>query len=200
LQNRRRLFALWVENLSLLRIEHRLVRQGPKELLTLGLTAREAEVLFWITEGKTEIQLAPRVQALRARGANPKLDTILVGEDPASATCVRMKASVLLRVFIEPERFALSGSATIDEVLEVINQCNADPDIYGILLQHPVPPQVDERACFDAIKLAKDVDGVTSLGFGRLALGALAYGSATPAGIMALLARCRWPQRSSDRT
>jgi Tetrahydrofolate dehydrogenase/cyclohydrolase, catalytic domain/Tetrahydrofolate dehydrogenase/cyclohydrolase, NAD(P)-binding domain len=99
-----------------------------------------------------------------------------------------MKANACRRVGIEPERFALSDSATTDVVLEVINQCNADPEIYGILLQHPVPPQVDERAWFDAIKLAKDVDGVTSLDFGRLALGALGYGSATPAGIMALLA------------
>jgi methylenetetrahydrofolate dehydrogenase (NADP+)/methenyltetrahydrofolate cyclohydrolase len=60
--------------------------------------------------------------------------------------------------------------------------------VHGILLQHPVPPQVDERTCFDRIALRKDVDGVTSLGFGRMALGEPAFGSATPAGIMRLLA------------
>ena len=59
--------------------------------------------------------------------------------------------------------------------------------MHGILLQHPVPHQIDERACFDAINLAKDVDGVTCLGFGRMSMGEEAYGSATPQGSMALL-------------
>jgi methylenetetrahydrofolate dehydrogenase (NADP+)/methenyltetrahydrofolate cyclohydrolase len=59
--------------------------------------------------------------------------------------------------------------------------------VHGILLQHPVPSQIDERACFDAIALEKDVDGVTCLGFGRMAMGERAYGSATPAGVMRLL-------------
>ena len=56
------------------------------------------------------------------------------------------------------------------------------------LLQHPVPSQIDERACFDAIALPKDVDGVTCLGFGRMAMGEDAYGCATPQGIMRILA------------
>jgi methylenetetrahydrofolate dehydrogenase (NADP+)/methenyltetrahydrofolate cyclohydrolase len=65
--------------------------------------------------------------------------------------------------------------------------------VHGILLQHPVPKQVDERACFDRIALAKDVDGVTCLGFGRMAMGEPAHGSATPAGIMRLLAHYKIP-------
>ena len=60
-------------------------------------------------------------------------------------------------------------------------------NVHGILLQHPVPGQIDERACFDAISLAKDVDGVTCLGYGRMAMGEEAYGCATPKGIMRLL-------------
>ena len=63
--------------------------------------------------------------------------------------------------------------------------------MHGILLQHPVPKQIDERRCFERIALAKDVDGVTMLGFGRMAMGEPAYGSATPAGIMRLLAHYR---------
>ena len=59
--------------------------------------------------------------------------------------------------------------------------------MHGILLQHPVPSQIDERACFDMIALEKDVDGVTCLGFGRMAMGERAYGCATPQGIMRLL-------------
>src|SRR5690606_37662700 len=68
-----------------------------------------------------------------------------------------------------------------------IRELNANPDVHGILLQHPVPPQIDERLCFDAIALNKDVDGVTCLGFGRMAMGEKAYGCATPKGIMRLL-------------
>jgi len=62
----------------------------------------------------------------------------------------------------------------------------ANPLVNGILLQHPVPPQINERICFDRIKVEKDVDGVTSQGFGKMALGEQAFGSATPAGIMKL--------------
>jgi len=64
---------------------------------------------------------------------------------------------------------------------------NDNPNCHGILLQHPVPEQIDERACFDAIALDKDVDGVTCLGFGRMSMQEPAYGSATPQGIMRLL-------------
>ena len=70
---------------------------------------------------------------------------------------------------------------------EKISELNNNPDVHGILLQHPVPSQIDERACFDAIDLSKDVDGVTCLGFGRMAMQEEAYGSATPQGIMRLL-------------
>ena len=69
----------------------------------------------------------------------------------------------------------------------MVKELNANPDVHGILLQHPVPSQIDERACFDAIDLAKDVDGVTCLGFGRMAMGEPAYGCATPQGIMRIL-------------
>lgn len=72
-------------------------------------------------------------------------------------------------------------------MLTKIDELNSDPNVHGILLQHPVPEQIDERACFDAIALHKDVDGVTCLGFGRMAMGEEAYGCATPKGIMRIL-------------
>ena len=81
----------------------------------------------------------------------------------------------------------LPDSTTTMELLAEVERQNADPQVHGILLQHPVPEQIDERACFDRIALEKDVDGVTSLGFGRMAMGETAFGSATPAGIMRLL-------------
>ena len=66
--------------------------------------------------------------------------------------------------------------------------CNwGDKNVHGILLQHPVPSQIDERKCFDAIDINKDVDGVTCLGFGNMSMGIEAYGSCTPAGIIRLI-------------
>lgn len=139
---------------------------------------------------KSEAEIAARVAALKARsaGRTPILATLLVGDDPASATYVKMKGNACRRVGMESLAVTLPSSTTTDELLAQIAALNANPDVHGILLQHPVPHQIDERACFDAIALGKDVDGVTCLGFGRMSMGEPAYGSATPQGIMRLLA------------
>ena len=136
-----------------------------------------------------EADLSTRVAALRARagGRAPILATILVGDDPASATYVKMKGNACRRVGMESLKVVLSAQASTAELLARIDELNANPEVHGILLQHPVPKQIDERQCFERISLAKDVDGVTMLGFGRMAMGEPAYGSATPAGIMRLL-------------
>ncbi|HXY39237.1 MAG TPA: tetrahydrofolate dehydrogenase/cyclohydrolase catalytic domain-containing protein [Vicinamibacteria bacterium] len=135
-----------------------------------------------------ESDLAARVLRLRERQPRtPVLATILVGSDPASATYVRMKGNACRRVGMESRSVTLPEETTTAELLERIDALNADPSVQGILLQHPVPRQIDERACFDRIAAGKDVDGVTALGFGRMSLGEPAYGSATPAGIMRLL-------------
>lgn len=142
-----------------------------------------------------ESELAGRVARLRekAGGRPPILATILVGDDPASATYVKMKGSACRRVGMESLKVVLPQEATTAELLARIDELNANPDVHGILLQHPVPKQIDERSCFERIALAKDVDGVTMLGFGRMAMGEPAYGSATPAGIMRLLTHYRIP-------
>ena len=136
-----------------------------------------------------EEESAERVRKLQAQTQNdpPTLATILVGDDPASATYVRMKGNACKRVGMQSRQIALPAETTTQGLLDQIEALNRDPDVAGILLQHPVPSQIDERQCFDAITLDKDVDGVTSLGFGRMAMGEAAYGSATPAGIMRLL-------------
>lgn len=136
-----------------------------------------------------EAQLANRVQGLLSPtgGKVPTLATILVGDDPASAVYVRMKRSACRRIGMQSRRIELAQGTSTEELLEKIDSLNTDPDVHGILLQHPVPPQIDERRCFDAIRPDKDVDGVTCHGFGRMAMGERAYGSATPAGIMRLL-------------
>ncbi|UZJ45653.1 bifunctional methylenetetrahydrofolate dehydrogenase/methenyltetrahydrofolate cyclohydrolase FolD [Marinimicrobium sp. C6131] len=138
---------------------------------------------------KTEQELAQRVADLKARsdGQAPILATILVGDDPASATYVKMKGNACERIGMESLRIELPASTTTDELLAKIDELNNDPNVHGILLQHPVPAQIDERRCFDAISLEKDVDGVTCLGFGRMSMGEEAYGCATPKGIMRLL-------------
>ena len=81
----------------------------------------------------------------------------------------------------------MPSSTTTEQLLSKIDELNNDENVHGILLQHPVPEQIDERAAFDAIALSKDVDGVTCLGFGRMAMGEDAYGCATPQGIMRTL-------------
>jgi methylenetetrahydrofolate dehydrogenase (NADP+)/methenyltetrahydrofolate cyclohydrolase len=137
---------------------------------------------------RTEAELSERVSKIKARsGQTPILATILVGDDPASATYVKMKGNACRRVGMESVAVELPSSTTTEELLTTIADLNANPDVHGILLQHPVPSQIDERACFDAIALEKDVDGVTCLGFGRMAMGESAYGCATPQGIMRLL-------------
>ena len=137
----------------------------------------------------TEAELSERVSALKAKngGQAPILATILVGGDPASATYVKMKQNACKRIGMDSTKVEMGEDTTTEQLLEKIQELNANPNCHGILLQHPVPPQIDERACFDAIALAKDVDGVTCLGFGRMAMGEEAFGSATPQGIMRIL-------------
>ena len=138
---------------------------------------------------QTEEQLSQRVAALKEKngGQTPILATILVGDDPASATYVKMKGNACRRVGMDSLAVEMPSSTTTQELLDKIDSLNKDPNVHGILLQHPVPEQIDERACFDAIALDKDVDGVTCLGFGRMAMGEKVYGSATPQGIMRTL-------------
>lgn len=139
---------------------------------------------------QTEEELSKRVAQLieKSGGQAPILATILVGGDPASATYVRMKQNACKRVGMESIAVEMSEKTTTEELLAKIHELNNNPNCHGILLQHPVPAQIEERDCFDSIALEKDVDGVTCLGFGRMAMGEEAYGSATPQGIMRLLA------------
>lgn len=138
---------------------------------------------------KTEAELSQRVTVLKQanNGQAPILATILVGSDPASGTYVKMKQNACKRIGMESIAVELPEETTTEQLLEKISELNANPDCHGILLQHPVPSQIDERACFDAIAAEKDVDGVTCLGFGRMAMQEPAYGSATPQGIMRIL-------------
>ena len=135
----------------------------------------------------SEESIKKKVQELSTKNIKPTLATILVGNDPASETYVKMKRNTCARVGMESIAVELSEDTTTEELLEKIRSLNNDVNVHGILLQHPVPSQIDERLCFDEIDINKDVDGVTCLGFGNMSMGLDAYGSCTPAGIMRLI-------------
>ena len=136
----------------------------------------------------SEQDLVKRVQLIKEKtGTTPTLATILVGQDPASTTYVRMKGNACERIGMDSLKVELSSATSTSQLLKEIFRLNQDPAVHGILLQHPVPQQINERECFDAIALEKDVDGVTCLGFGNMSMGEAAYSSCTPVGIMRLL-------------
>lgn len=117
----------------------------------------------------------------------PTLATILVGDDPASHTYVNMKIKACEAVGMKSKKIHLPESTTTLELLSTIDKLNEDDSIQGILLQHPVPKHIDERKAFDNIFLSKDVDGVTSSHYGRVAMNLDAYFPCTPYGIVLLL-------------
>lgn len=136
---------------------------------------------------KTEVYIEKEVHDLISKGIKPTLATILVGSDPASETYVKMKRNTCKRVGMDSIAIELPENTSTDELLKTIKKLNNDDKVHGILLQHPVPSQIDERKCFDEISIEKDVDGVTCLGFGNMSMGLPAYGSCTPAGIIRLI-------------
>jgi len=124
---------------------------------------------------------------LQETGVRPCLATVLVGEDPGSVTYVAMKRSRCAKAGIDSRHVPLPATTTTAELVAVIRALSADPTVHGILLQHPVPAHIDERAAFEAIDPAKDVDGVTMRSFAAMAFGHPGFGSCTPGGIMRLL-------------
>jgi len=138
---------------------------------------------------KSESDLTERVKKIKSINNEraPILATILVGDDPASATYVKMKQNACKRIGMESIAIEMPSTTSTRELLTKIDELNINEDCHGILLQHPVPSQIDERRCFDHIAIEKDVDGVTCHGFGRMVMQLDAYGSATPQGIMRML-------------
>ena len=126
-------------------------------------------------------------QIIEQTGVTPCLATVLVGEDPASVTYVRMKQRRCETVGMRSLKVVLPDTTTTQQLVAKINELSSDEAINGILLQHPVPGHIDERAAFEAIAPSKDVDGVTIHSFGTTAFGLPGFGSCTPAGIMRLL-------------
>ncbi len=131
---------------------------------------------------------ARRAAAFRERsGRSPCLAAVLVGDDPASVTYVRMKRSRCGSAGLAARLVHLPGTSTTDEVVGAVRSLSEDRDVDGVLVQHPVPNRVDERAAFEAIAPDKDVDGVTSTSFAAMSLGLPGFASCTPGGILRLL-------------
>jgi methylenetetrahydrofolate dehydrogenase (NADP+) / methenyltetrahydrofolate cyclohydrolase len=115
------------------------------------------------------------------------LTTILVGDDPASEIYIRRKHEAANEVGIVARDYRLAEDTPEAELLDLIHQLNADDKVDGILVQLPLPPQIDEERAIDAVDPAKDVDGFHPVNAGRLFLGQEGLVAATPTGIMTLL-------------
>lgn len=133
-------------------------------------------------------KLVRRVEKIKGlSGVSPILATILVGEDPASVTYVRMKGNACRRAGLESLKIELPGDTSTAGLVKEIEKLNKNENVHGILLQHPVPKGINETECFNAIDFRKDVDGVTFTSFAKVAMNEMLFGSSTPLGIIRLL-------------
>jgi methylenetetrahydrofolate dehydrogenase (NADP+) / methenyltetrahydrofolate cyclohydrolase len=141
--------------------------------------------------GRIRSEVGSGVRELReAGGPVPGLATVLVGEDPASQTYVRMKNKAAEEVGIHSRQIDLPVTISEDELLGYVEGLNADPEIHGILVQLPLPDQIREDRILEAIHPAKDVDGFHPVNVGRLNAGATdVLAPCTPRGILELLLR-----------
>jgi methylenetetrahydrofolate dehydrogenase (NADP+) / methenyltetrahydrofolate cyclohydrolase len=134
-------------------------------------------------------ELRARVAALADRGVRPGLGVLLVGDDPASAVYVRHKTRACQELGLFHETLRLPASATTDEVAAAVEAMNPRGDIHGILVQLPLPPQVDARRVLGLVDAGKDVDGFLAENVGRLVQKQQGFVACTPAGVMELLQR-----------
>ena len=134
-------------------------------------------------------ELAEKVKTIRAKGITPGLAVILVGEDPASVSYVTGKAKAAEEIGVHEETFRMSASTTEAELLNKIASLNKDPKFHGILVQLPLPKQIDEKKVINAIDPAKDVDAFHPVNVGKMLIGEPDFMPATPSGIVELLMR-----------
>ncbi len=149
-----------------------------------------AQILDGSATAKTIRQeLKRQASELTEQGYQPKLAVVLIGDDPASHTYVKMKQKACQAVGVISERYALPVDATQQQAEELVHQLNNDSSIHGVLIQHPLPKDLDELKVLGLLDPDKDVDGITPASLGRLAAGIEGYRCCTPLGIMELLKR-----------
>jgi methylenetetrahydrofolate dehydrogenase (NADP+)/methenyltetrahydrofolate cyclohydrolase len=133
-------------------------------------------------------EIAGQVAKFRdATGRAPGLAVVLVGDDPASAVYVRSKGKATREAGMESFEHLLPATTSQDELIALVDRLNADPAVDGILVQLPLPPQIDERVVITRISPDKDVDGFNPVNAGRLAIGLNGFVPCTPLGCLKLL-------------
>ncbi len=128
-----------------------------------------------------------KVQELGKKGIVPSLAAVLVGDDPSSIVYVNMKRKACEEVGIISHLYHLPSLSSEEEVVELIKRLGEREDINGILIQHPLPPHMDEMSVFSAIPPEKDVDGLSPLSLGKLVFGRPTFVSCTALGVIELL-------------
>lgn len=136
---------------------------------------------------KTREELKIKVDELKKKNIFPKLAVIMVGDDPSSKIYVRNKSKACEEVEIEYEEHLLSADIEMKTLLDLINELNNRKDVHGILLQSPIPKNLDINLAFRTIKPEKDVDGFNPINVGKLSLNQDCFVSCTPFGIMRML-------------
>ena len=154
-----------------------------------GKTLAE-EIRREVATGVAEIQ--------KKHGVTPGLAAVLVGDDPASAIYVRNKRRACDEVGMVGDTFLLAADATHEEVLNLVARLNDDPQFHGILVQLPLPPQVDELAIIESLNPNKDVDGLHPFNVGKLVQGRADFIPGTPFGIQQILIRNGYDPASSN--
>lgn len=148
---------------------------------------------------RVRAEVAERASALSARGFVPGLSVILVGDDPASAVYVGSKERACREAGMNGETIRLPASTSQAELLSIVDRLNADPAVHGILVQMPLPPQIDPDTVVRRIRPEKDVDGFHPVNVGKLLIGERdGFVSCTPAGIMVMLETYKVPLRGAD--
>ena len=134
-------------------------------------------------------ELHSQLQELTAVGIRPGLATVLVGENPASKIYVNSKIAACEQLGLASARFTPPSAVTTEELLELVRELNARDDVDGILVQLPLPPQVDSKKVLEAVDPAKDVDGFHPVSLGHLVSGRPGLVACTPLGVMEILRR-----------
>lgn len=134
-------------------------------------------------------ELKGRVASLKERGIFPRLEAVVAAQDPASLAYVEMKRKWAGWVGVESGSFMVDGTISEQAVLDHVSKLNTNPDVHGVLIQHPLPEHIDEDRVLESLGPEKDVDGITSASLGRLTAGLPGFRCATPLGIIKLIDR-----------
>ncbi|MFN8140492.1 MAG: bifunctional 5,10-methylenetetrahydrofolate dehydrogenase/5,10-methenyltetrahydrofolate cyclohydrolase [Fimbriimonadales bacterium] len=133
---------------------------------------------------KVREQLKLEVESLHVK---PRLDVLMASEDPASVAYVNMKRKWGAEVGVCGEIYPIDSNTSQDKLIDLVHSVNRNPDVHGVLIQHPLPAHLDENAALEELGHEKDVDGITPQSLGRLTAGLRGFRCATPLGMMRLL-------------